>query len=119
VYLPSAIVPTVEFPPVMPLTCQITAGLEVLLTVTLKVAVPEVGTEVLVTSRLTVIAAGGGGALKGELAHPATNNSATVASTYVRPGALRLARFDMNLEPRFESLKILRWRGTARCFTES
>jgi hypothetical protein len=48
-YRPVAlIVPCVESPPVVPLTCHVTAVLEVLLTEAVNFFVPETGTEVLV-----------------------------------------------------------------------
>jgi hypothetical protein len=49
VYRPVAsIVPCVGSPPVVPFTCHVTAGLEVLATATVNFFVPKTGTEVLV-----------------------------------------------------------------------
>jgi hypothetical protein len=54
------IVPTVEFPPEIPLTLQVTATFVVLLTVALKSCAVPTGTEAVVGSTLTEIVGGGG-----------------------------------------------------------
>jgi hypothetical protein len=60
VYFPLLIVPTVEFPPTMPLTCQITLVSVEFLTVALNCSVPEVLTVLLVIVRSIVTFDGSG-----------------------------------------------------------
>src|SRR5207253_10753556 len=55
------IVPTLVFPPAMPLTCQVTALLAVLVIVAVKVCVPPVWTLAAAGVTDTSIGAGGGG----------------------------------------------------------
>jgi hypothetical protein len=55
VYRPVAsIVPCVDSPPVVPFTCQVTSGSEVLATEAVNFFVPETGTEVLVGVTVTL-----------------------------------------------------------------
>ena len=94
-------VPTVEFPPVIPFTFQVTLVFDVFWTVAVKVLVRLVRTEALVGEMATVIAAGGGVIVT--VAEPTTEVSAwlracivtvagegTVAGAVYRPVPLML-----------------------------
>jgi hypothetical protein len=79
-YSPLLIVPTVEFPPTIPLTSQITLVSVAFFTVALNCTLPDVVTDVLLTcNSIVTLEVGVLGGSSGELAHPTRNNSSIAA----------------------------------------
>lgn len=106
-------VPTVELPPTMPLTFQMTLVSEAFCTVAVNWTVPEVVTVLLVIFRSIVTCELEGWFPKGEVAQPATRKVKMAASTALAWNVLRFANFDMNRRPRLNAKNACNGWGAA------